>query len=93
MRLCSRVRPEPSGMRDSSPSSWSRSWLSAISRASALEGELARMPDGAGKTIEQRRKKADAERRLEEVLRQQSVARHQLKSANRAHLVGVGTRR
>ena len=80
--------------------SWSSHVASAEARLmalsqerDALEGELARMPDGAGKTIEQRRKKADAERRLEEVLRQQSVARHQLKSANRAHLVGVGTRR
>ena len=54
----------------------------------ALEGELSRMPDGAGRTIEQRRKKAEAERRLEEVCKAQSVARHQLKAANRMHLVG-----
>lgn len=54
----------------------------------ALEGELSRMPPGAGKTIDQRRRKKSCEDRLEEVARAQSVARHQLKSANRMHLVG-----
>ena len=53
-----------------------------------LEGELARMPNGAGKTIEQRRRKTQVEQRLADVSRAQSVARHQLKSANRMHLVG-----
>ena len=34
-----------------------------------LEGELSRMPEGSGRTLEQRRKKANAEKRLEEVLK------------------------
>lgn len=48
-----------------------------------LEGALSRMPEGSGKTIEQRMRKANAEKRLEEVLKAASAARHQLKSANR----------
>ena len=48
-----------------------------------LEGELSRMPEGSGRTLEQRRKKANAEKRLEEVLKASSAARHQLKAANR----------
>jgi hypothetical protein len=48
-----------------------------------LEGELSRMPEGSGRTIEQRRKKANAEKRLDEVLKASSAARHQLKAANR----------
>ena len=54
----------------------------------ALEGELGRMPPGAGKTIDQRRRKVACEKRLEEVARAQSAAKQQLKSANRMHLVG-----
>ena len=60
----------------------------------ALEGELARMPDGAGKTIgaeeEESRRGEEARGGPQAAERH---ARHQLKSANRAHLVGVGTRR
>ena len=48
-----------------------------------LEGTLSRMPEGLGKTIEQRRLKANAEKRLDEVLKAASAARHQLKSANK----------
>jgi hypothetical protein len=69
---------------------WSSHVASAEARLMALsqerdqlEGELSRMPEGSGRTIEQRRKKANAEKRLDEVLKASSAARHQLKAANR----------
>ena len=69
---------------------WSSHVASAEARLMALslerdqlEGELARMPEGSGRTLEQRRKKANAEKRLDEVLKASSAARHQLKAANR----------
>ena len=69
---------------------WSSHVASAEARLMALsqerdqlEGELSRMPEGSGRTLEQRRKKANAEKRLEEVLKASSAARHQLKAANR----------
>ena len=46
------------------------------------------MAPGAGKTIDQRRRKTTCEERLVEVSKHQSVAKHQLKAANRMHLVG-----
>ena len=69
---------------------WSSHVASAEARLMALsqerdqlEGELSRMPEGSGRTLEQRRKKANAEKRLDEVLKASSAARHQLKAANR----------
>ena len=40
------------------------------------------MPEGAVKTIAQRRKKTECERRLEDVSHSQTEARHQLKAAH-----------
>ena len=54
-----------------------------------LEGELGRLPEGAGRTIDERRRKQHAERRLEELHRSMSQARNQLKQAQRVHLVGA----
>ena len=54
-----------------------------------LEGELGRLPEGAGRTIDERRRKQHAERRLEELNRSMSQARNQLKQAQRVHLVGA----
>jgi|AntAceMinimDraft_12_1070368.scaffolds.fasta_scaffold196277_1 hypothetical protein len=54
-----------------------------------LEGELGRMPPGAGKTLDQRRRKTWCENRLADVERTQSAARYQLKAVNRMHLVGT----
>ena len=54
-----------------------------------LEGELGRLPEGAGRTIDERRRKQHAEHRLEELNRSMSQARNQLKQAQRVHLVGA----
>jgi hypothetical protein len=89
--------PPPAAARDARPfatadsfATWSSHVASAEARLMALsqerdqlEGELSRMPEGSGRTIEQRRKKANAEKRLDEVLKASSAARHQLKAANR----------
>ena len=78
------------GQTADSFATWSSHVASAEARLMALsqerdqlEGELSRMPEGSGRTIEQRRKKANAEKRLDEVLKASSAARHQLKAANR----------
>jgi hypothetical protein len=89
--------PAAAAARDARPfatadsfATWSSHVASAEARLMALsqerdqlEGELSRMPEGSGRTIEQRRKKANAEKRLDEVLKASSAARHQLKAANR----------
>ena len=54
-----------------------------------LEGELGRLPEGAGRTIDERRRKQHAEQRLDELNRSMSQARNQLKQAQRVHLVGA----
>jgi septal ring factor EnvC (AmiA/AmiB activator) len=54
-----------------------------------LEGELGRLPEGAGRTIDERRRKQHAEQRLDELNKSMSQARNQLKQAQRVHLVGA----
>jgi hypothetical protein len=83
-----REKPRPFATTESYES-WSSHLEALESRLTSLslerdrlEGELDMMPEGAGKTIAQRRKKTECERRLEDVSHAQTEARHQLKAAH-----------